>query len=81
MIKRLRKLAAYLASIALPIMSLCVLVSMISTRALPWAVVVGRVLVGSTDGLRISHEANSSRPEYYPARNHGAGDTLGHGIA
>ena len=50
MIKRLRKLAAYLASIALPIMSLCVLVSMISTRALPWAVVVGRVLVGSTDG-------------------------------
>jgi len=41
MIKRLRKLAAYLASIELPIMSLCVLGSMISTRMLPWAVAIG----------------------------------------
>ena len=41
MIKRLRKLAAYLASIELPVLSLCVLVSMVSTRALPWVVVVG----------------------------------------
>jgi putative inorganic carbon (HCO3(-)) transporter len=41
MIKRLRKLAAYLATIELPILSLFVLVSMVSTRALPWAVVVG----------------------------------------
>jgi len=41
MIKRLRKLAAYLASIELPIVSLFVLVSMVSTRVLPWAVVVG----------------------------------------
>jgi O-antigen/teichoic acid export membrane protein len=29
----------------------------------------------------LSHEANSSRPECYPARNHGAGDTLGYGTA
>ncbi len=41
MIKRLRKLAAYLASIELPLMSLCVLGSMISTRLLPWAVAIG----------------------------------------
>jgi len=41
MIKRFRKLAAYLSSIELPIISLCVLVSMVSIRVLPWAVVVG----------------------------------------
>jgi len=41
MIKRLRKLAAYLATIELPILSLFVLGSMISTRMLPWAVAIG----------------------------------------